>query len=84
MSDPDQLSSGEVSEKLNVIIGILLHFATKDTSFNGGKQKTGDLASYLNEYGLSYNDIAAIVDSPVASVRELVRRKRKSKNKKGR
>lgn len=68
MADP----AVEVSKKLNVVIALLLHFAKKDAQFNGGRLKTGDLATYLKRHGLQYDDIAAILDSPVSSVRVLV------------
>jgi hypothetical protein len=78
MADP----ATEVSTKLNVIIALLLHFATKDEQFNAGKNKTGDLAVYLKRHGLEYDDIAAILDSPISSVRVLVHLKRHPKKKK--
>ena len=64
-----------LSNKLNVVIALLLHFALKDGKFNEGKHKTGDLAAFLKKHELGYEDIAAILDSPIASVRELVRLK---------
>jgi len=78
MADP----ATEVSAKLNVVIALLLHFTTKDAQFNDGKNKTGDLAVYLKKHGLEYDDIAAILDSPIASVRVLVHLKKHPKNKK--
>jgi len=71
MADP----LNQVSPKLNVIIALMLHAAAKDETFNEGKRKTGDLVAYLKRHGLGYDDIAAIVDSPIASVRELARLK---------
>jgi hypothetical protein len=65
----------EQSRKLNVIIALLLHLLLKDDNLTQKKRKgTGELAVYLKRHGLEYQDIAAILDSPVASVRELVSR----------
>jgi hypothetical protein len=65
----------ERSRKLNVVIALLLRILTKDTDFTPRKRKgTGDLAVYLKRHGLEYQDIADILESPVASVRELVSR----------
>lgn len=84
MSNLDRTIENPLSKQLNVIISLLLHFATKDAEFNDHRHKTGDLASYLRRHDLSYEDIAAILDSPIGSVRELVRLKGQSgkKNKK--
>lgn len=72
MADLDILQ--EQSRKLNVIIALLLHLLLKDDDFTKKKRKgTGELAVYLKAHGLAYQDIAAILGSPVASVRELVR-----------
>jgi hypothetical protein len=73
MADLDILQ--EQSHKLNVIIALLLHLLLKDDDFTQKKRKgTGELAVYLKRHGLEYQDIAAILGSPVASVRELVSR----------
>jgi len=65
----------EQSRKLNVVIALLLRILVKDEDFTQKKRKgTGELAVYLKRHGLEYQDIAAILDSPVASVRELVSR----------
>jgi len=71
----------DASKKLNVVIALLLHFASKDDRFNDGKHKTGDLAAYLKRHDLQYDDISAILDSPISSVRELVRLKKAKKKK---
>jgi hypothetical protein len=71
----------ELAAKLNAIIALLLHFATKDSQFNDGKHSTGDLASFLKRNGLDYADIAAILDSPLRSIRELVNRQKRSSKK---
>jgi len=72
MSEMDKHAIDALSKKLDVIIGILLHFAQKDADFNNGKQKTGDLAVLLKKHGLGYAEIAAILGSSVDSIRVLV------------
>ncbi len=73
MAEPDELE--QRSRKLNVIIALLLRILVKDEDFTLKKRKgTGELAVYLKRHGLEYQDIAAILDSPIASVRELVSR----------
>jgi hypothetical protein len=68
------------SRKLNVIIALLLRILLKDEDFAQKKRKgTGELAVYLKRHDLEYEDIAAILDSPVASVRELVSRASRKK-----
>jgi hypothetical protein len=63
------------SRKLNVVIALLLRILVRDEDFTQKKGRgTGELAVYLKRHGLEYQDIAAILDSPVASVRELVSR----------
>lgn len=72
----------EQSRKLNVVIALLLRILVKDEDFTQKKRKgTGELAVYLKRHGLEYQDIAAILDSPVASVRELVSRGSREKKK---
>jgi hypothetical protein len=73
MADLDILQ--EQSRKLNVIIALLLHLLLKDDDLTQKKRKgTGELAVFLKGHSLEYQDIAAILGSPVASVRELVSR----------
>jgi hypothetical protein len=79
MTDAETIAAKAISDKLNVIIALLLHFATKDEGFNKGNHRTGDLAAFLKQHDLPYEDIAVILDSPIASVRELVRLKRTAK-----
>jgi hypothetical protein len=63
------------SRKLNVVIALLLRILLEDRDFTQKKRKgTGDLAVYLKGHGLEYEDIAAILGSSAASVRELVSR----------
>ena len=83
MPNDDPANDNELSKKLNVVIALLLHFATKDEEFNDGNRKTGDLAAFLKKHDLGYEDIAAILDSPIASVRELVRLKGHAGKKSG-
>jgi hypothetical protein len=72
---PDLDLLEQQSRKLNVVIALLLRVILKDNDFTQKKRKgTGDLAIYLKRQGLEYQDIASILDSPVASVRELVNR----------
>lgn len=73
----------EQSRKLNVVIALLLRILFEDDDFTQKKRKgTGELALYLKRHGLEYQHIAAILDSPVASVRELVSRgSRKKKHR---
>jgi len=80
MAETDMLE--EQSRKLNVVIALLLRILVRDEEFTQRKRKgTGELALYFRRHGLEYEDIAAILDSPVASVRELVSRgSRKKKN----
>lgn len=70
----------QLSRKLNVVIALLLRIITNDDDFAAKKRRgTGDLAVFLKRQGLDYPDIASIVDSPVASVRELVSRSSRKK-----
>jgi hypothetical protein len=80
MADVDILE--QQSRKLNVVIALLLHILLKDGDFTPKKRKgTGDLAVYLKGHGLEYEDIAAILGSSVASMRELVSRGNREKNR---
>lgn len=76
-----EIEAPALSKKINVVIALMLHFALKDEDFNQGKHTTGDLAAFLKKHGLEYEDIAAILDSPIASVRELVRLKGHARKK---
>jgi hypothetical protein len=80
MAEPEVLE--EQSRKLNVVIALLLRILVEDADFTQKKRKgTGELALYLKRHGLDYQDIAAILDSPVASVRELVSRGSRKKKR---
>jgi hypothetical protein len=72
-------SDNELSKKLNVLIALMLHLVARDEGFNDGKGKTGDLVAFLRRHSLSYEDISAILDSPIGSVRELASRMRRAK-----
>ena len=79
MADLDLIE--QQSRKLNVVIALLLRVILKDDDFTQKKRKgTGDLAIYLKRQGLEYQDIASILDSPIASVRELVNRGTRKKS----
>ena len=68
-------SLDELSRKLNVVIALLLRILLEDQDFTQKKRKgTGDLAVYLKGCGLKYEDVAAILGSSAASIRELVSR----------
>jgi hypothetical protein len=80
MAEEDILQ--EHSRKLNVVIALLLRQLLRDTDFGVKKRKgTGELAVYLDKQGLGYQDIADILDSPVASIRELVTRNKRKKKR---
>ena len=79
MAEEDILQ--EQSRKLNVIIALLLRQLLRDTNFGVRKKKvTGELAVYLDRQGLGYQDIADILDLPVASIGELVSRSKQTKS----
>jgi hypothetical protein len=67
----------EVSNKLNVLIALLLRQLTGDRDFSKGRVKgVGEIARYLSAMGLDAKDIAKILGSPLASVRTLLTPKR--------
>lgn len=74
----------QISRKLDVVISLLIRALTKNDSFASRKNKrgTGEVAIFLRGFGLSYEEIAAITEAPVASVRELVSRNKRSPKKK--
>jgi hypothetical protein len=81
MAEADLASAKDLSKKFNVVIALLLHVVAKDKEFNDGNHKTGDLAIFLKRHGLGYEDIAAILDSPIGSVRQLVHLKGRAAKK---
>jgi hypothetical protein len=66
--------SDDVSRKLNVLIALSLRQVVGDKDFTKGKRKqgVGEVVHFLADMGLGANDIAAIVGSPVTSVRTLL------------
>ena len=67
--------SEDMSKKINVLIALSLRQLLGDKDFSGGskrKKGVGDLVQYLYGMGLEAKDIAAILGSPVTSVRTLL------------
>lgn len=73
----------ELGVKLNALIALALRQLTGDVDFSmrGAARGTGDIARYLANLGLDAKDIAAIVGSPVASVRTLLTPKRQKRGR---
>lgn len=64
-----------VSKKLNVLIALSLRNLLGDTDFvtaRKGKRGTGAMVNYLADMGLDAKDIAAILGTPLQSVRTLL------------
>jgi len=63
-----------ISKKLNVLIAISLRQLLGDKEFGTKSRRhgTGDIARYLDDMGLEAKDIAAVLGSPVQSVRTLL------------
>ncbi len=64
-----------ISKKLNVLIAISLRQLLGDKEFDAKARRRagiGDVVRYLAEMGLDAKDIAAIVGSPLQSVRTLL------------
>jgi hypothetical protein len=76
---PADDSSIDLSKKLNVLIALALRQLQGDSDFSGSSRRknVGEQVSYLSGMGLDAKDIAAIVGSPVTSVRTLLTPKRK-------
>jgi hypothetical protein len=66
--------SDDVSRKLNVLIALSVRQLLGDKDFTKGKRKQGvaEIVHFLADMGLGANNIAAIVGSPVTSVRTLL------------
>lgn len=64
----------ESSRKLNVLIALSLRQLLEDKDFAKAKRKqgVGEVVHFLADMGLEPADIAAIVGSPVTSVRTLL------------
>ena len=63
------------SKKLNVLIALTLRQLLGDREFGPkerAKKGLGDIARYLDSMGLDAKDIAAILGSPLSSVRTLL------------
>lgn len=72
MTENDSL---DISKKLNILIAISLRQLLGDKDFaKKGKRKqgAGDLTRYLADMGLDSKDIAAILGTPLQSVRTLL------------
>jgi hypothetical protein len=68
------IPSEDVSRKLNVLIALSLRQLLGDKDFAKSKRKqgVGEIVHFLADMGLGANDIAAIVGSPITSVRTLL------------
>jgi hypothetical protein len=66
--------AADVSAKLNVLIALTLKQLTGQKGFVKAKrnQGAGEIVHFLAEMGLDAKDIAAIVGSPVTSVRTML------------
>lgn len=74
MASNDDIQSKDISRKLNVLIALSLRQLLGDKDFTKGKRRqgVGEVVHFLADMGLAANDIAAIVGSPVTSVRTLL------------
>jgi hypothetical protein len=74
MASNSEALSDDLSRKLNVLITLSVRQLLGDKDFTKGKRKqgVGEIVHFLADVGLGANDIAAIVGSPVTSVRTLL------------
>ncbi|WP_315831739.1 hypothetical protein [Bradyrhizobium prioriisuperbiae] len=74
MASNSEALSDDISRKLNVLIALSMRQLLDDKDFTKGKRKqgVGEIVRFLADMGLGANDIAAIVGSPVTSVRTLL------------
>jgi hypothetical protein len=74
MASNSEAQSDDISRKLNVVIALSLRQLLGDKDFTKGKRRqgVGEIVHFLADMGLGANDIAAIVGSPVTSVRTLL------------
>jgi hypothetical protein len=74
MTDVARNLPADISAKLNVLIALTLKQMTGQKGFAKSKRNTGagEIIHFLAEMGLDAKDIAAIVGSPVTSVRTLL------------
>jgi hypothetical protein len=70
---PKLSGDAEISRKLDVVIALLLRSVASDAVKPLGTSG-GEIAAFLRQFDLSYEDISRIVGSPVGSLRELVSR----------
>ncbi len=71
---PDAEVLAEISKKLNVLIALSLRQLMGDKDFSKGRRRqgAGELVHYLKDAGLDAKDIAAVIGSPLTSVRTLL------------
>jgi len=74
VANNSDIQSEDLSRKLNVLIALSLRQLLGDKDFTKTKRKqgVGEIVHFLADMGLGANDIAAIVGSPVTSVRTLL------------
>lgn len=74
MASNGEALSDDISRKLNVLIALSVRQLLGDKDFTKGKRKqgVGEIVHFLADMGLGANDIAAVVGSPVTSVRTLL------------
>ncbi|GMP01616.1 hypothetical protein TM239_29080 [Bradyrhizobium sp. TM239] len=62
----------EISNKLNVLIALMIRQIPTDQEFRRGRSGVSTAVHFLADMGLNPKDIAEIVGSPVTSVRTLL------------
>lgn len=79
MASNSEALPDDISRKLNVLIALSVRQLLGDKDFTKRKRKQGvsEIVHFLADMGLGVNDIAAIVGSPVTSVRTLLTPKRR-------
>lgn len=79
MTDAARDLPADISAKLNVLIALTVKQMTGQKGFAKSKRNmgAGEIVQFLAEMGLDPKDIAAIVGSPVTSVRTLLTPKRR-------
>lgn len=72
-------SNNDLSNKMNVLIALLLKLNSDETTVAIKKRKAnvGNQARYLAEMGLNPKDIALILGAPITSIRTLLTPSRK-------
>lgn len=80
MNENQEKNFENISKKLNVLISLSLRSLLHDNNFPSGKKKgKGELANYLNNFGIDVKDIAEILDSPIQSIRTILTPGRRNK-----